>query len=65
MPLTELGLAATREAGWRTKAADAVAPRAARSPLPVREEQVRAALGLLFLGLSVKYVVGTLRKLRR
>jgi hypothetical protein len=64
MALKELGLAATRDAGWRTKAADTLAPRAARSPLPVREEHVRAALGLVFLALSVKYVAATLAKLR-
>jgi hypothetical protein len=63
MALKELGLAAQRDAGWRTKAADVVAPRAARSPLPLREDQVRVALGLLFLGLSVKYVAATLKKL--
>jgi hypothetical protein len=60
----ELGLAATTDAGWRTKAADMIAPRAARSRLPVREDQVRVALGLLFLGLTVKYLAGTLAKLR-
>jgi hypothetical protein len=63
MAVKELGLAATRDAGWRTKAADVVAPRAARSSLPVREEHVRAALGLLFFGLAAKYVAATLKKL--
>jgi hypothetical protein len=29
----------------------------------VREEHVRAALGLLFFGLAAKYVVATLKKL--
>jgi hypothetical protein len=65
MAVKEIGLAGTRDAGWRTKAADAVAPRVGRSSLPLREEQARAALGLLFLALSVKYVVSTLQKLRR
>ncbi len=61
MAVRELGIAATG-AGWRQKAADAVAPRVARSPLPAREEHVRVALGLLFVALSVKYLVGTVRR---
>ncbi len=44
--------------GWREKVGDAVAePLAERTPL--RDEQIRAALGLLFFSLSVMYVVKT------
>jgi len=44
--------------GWRAKAADAVAePLAQRSPLD--EDQVRAAMGVLFFALAVMYVVKT------
>ena len=60
MKVEQVGHAALE--GWREKAADAVAPRVAgRSPL--RESQVRAALGLLFLALTVKYLVTTTRRL--
>jgi hypothetical protein len=46
--------------GWREKVADGVAePISNRTPL--REEQVRAAIGGLFFALSVMYVVKTLR----
>ena len=48
--------------GWREKAADAVArPVSKRSGLS--DDQVRAAVGALFFGLSVIYVVGTVRRL--
>ena len=48
--------------GWRVKAADAVAgPVSQRSPLT--DDQVRAAVGALFFGLSVLYVYGTVRRL--
>jgi hypothetical protein len=48
--------------GWRERVADAVGPRVAeRSPL--RESQVRTALGLLFLALAVKYLAGTTQRL--
>ena len=44
--------------GWREKVADVVAePVAKRAPL--EEEQVRAAIGVLFFVLSVMYVVKT------
>jgi hypothetical protein len=45
--------------GWREKAAEPVARRA-----PVRDDYVRAALGLLFLGLSLRHLVHTARRLR-
>ena len=48
--------------GWRGKVADAVAaPVARRSPLT--DDQVRAAIGGLFLVLSVLYVVNAVRQL--
>jgi hypothetical protein len=46
--------------GWRAKVADATAgPVAKRTPL--REEQVRALVGVAFLALSVVYVVRALK----
>jgi hypothetical protein len=50
--------------GWREKAADAVAPRVAQRSR-IAEDQIRAALGLVFLGLTVKYLVTTTRRLLR
>lgn len=48
--------------GWRTKVADSVAtPVASRSSLS--EDQVRAAIGALFLTLSLMYVVGAVRRI--
>jgi hypothetical protein len=48
--------------GWRAKVADAVAaPVARRSGLS--DDQVRAAIGGLFLALSVLYVVNAARQL--
>ncbi len=44
--------------GWKEKLADSVARRA-----PVRDEYVRTALGLLFLALSVRYVLQSVREL--
>jgi hypothetical protein len=44
--------------GWKEKVADNVARRA-----PVRDDYVRAALGLLFLALSVRYLALTARDL--
>lgn len=60
MDVVRFGTAGLR--GWRTKAADAVAPRLARH-LPLAEEQIRAALGVLFLALTAKYLAGTLSDL--
>jgi len=62
MDVVTLGTAGLR--GWRTKAADLMAPPLARR-LPVSEEQVRAALGVLFLALSATYVVGAVSDLSR
>ncbi len=46
--------------GWRRKLADVVAaPVASRTPL--REEHVRAFIGVSFFALSVMYIVKTVR----
>ena len=46
--------------GWRAKVADAVAdPVSSRTPLS--RDQVRGALGAAFFGLSVMYVVKTVK----
>ena len=51
--------------GWREKAADLVAPRAAKLG-PVSEDQARAIIGGTFFVLSVYYVVATVvRALKR
>jgi hypothetical protein len=51
--------------GWREKAADLVAPRAAKHG-PVSEDQARAIIGGTFFVLSVYYVVSTVvRALKR
>jgi hypothetical protein len=48
--------------GWRAKVADVVAePVARRSGLT--DDQVRAAIGALFLALSVVYVAGAVKRL--
>jgi hypothetical protein len=44
--------------GWKQTVADTAARKA-----PVRDEYVRAALGLLFLALSVRHVVRSAREL--
>ena len=44
--------------GWRKKAADLVAPRAANVG-PVSEDQVRVVIGAAFFGLSLYYVVAS------
>ena len=61
--MQELGHAGA-DAGWRKKVADGVAvPLAKRTPLSA--DLVRAGLGLVFVGLSVYYLLGTARRLRR
>ena len=57
MKVQDVGHAAL--SGWKEKVADAVAPRA-----PMRDDYVRAALGFLFLALSIKYLARTARQLR-
>jgi len=44
--------------GWKAQVADHVARR-----VPVRDDRVRAAFGLLFLGLSLRYLATTARRL--
>jgi len=56
MRVEDVGHAAL--AGWRRRVADAVAPR-----LPVRDDAVRAAVGFLFLALTLKYLVDTAREI--
>ena len=56
MKVEEVGQAAL--SGWRKPVADAVAPR-----VPLRDDAVRAAVGFLFLALTVKYVVDVAREL--
>ena len=53
----ELGNAAL--VGWREKAAEPVARKA-----PLKDEYVRAAIGLLFLGLTIRHLAETVRRLR-
>ena len=54
---TELGKAGLQ--GWREKAGDVVAgPVSSKTPLD--EDQVRAAVGILFFALAVFYVVKSL-----
>lgn len=48
--------------GWRAQVADAVAEPVARHSR-LSDEQVRAAIGALFLGLSVLYVAGAVKRL--
>jgi len=57
MNVKEVGNAAL--VGWREKAVEPVARKA-----PLRDEYVRAALGLLFLGLTIRHLVETARRLR-
>ena len=56
MKVDELGNATLH--GWKKKVADTAARKA-----PVRDEYVRAALGLVFLALSVRHVVRSVREL--
>ena len=48
--------------GWRARVADAVAQPVARHS-PLTDDQVRAAVGALFLVLSVLYVAGAAKRL--
>jgi len=56
---TELGKTAL--VGWREKVANGVAGSLAKRT-GVSEEPVRAAIGAMFFGLSVYYVVSTVRR---
>jgi hypothetical protein len=57
MKVKDVGNAAL--VGWREKAADPVARRA-----PLRDDYVRAALGLVFLALTLRHLAETVRRLR-
>lgn len=57
---TQLGQAGLQ--GWRKTVADRVAPPAA-AKAPLSEDQIRAAIGVLFFVLSVMYVVRTIQEL--
>jgi hypothetical protein len=57
MKVKDVGNAAL--VGWREKAVDPVARRA-----PLRDDYVRAALGLLFLALTLRHLAETVRRLR-
>jgi hypothetical protein len=57
MNVKEVGNAAL--VGWREKAAEPVARKA-----PLRDDYVRAALGFLFLALSIRHLAETARRLR-
>jgi hypothetical protein len=48
--------------GWRAKAADTVAAPVARHS-PLSDEEVRAAVGAVFLVLSLVYVLGSLKRI--
>jgi hypothetical protein len=56
MKVDDLGNATLH--GWKEKVADTAARKA-----PMRDEYVRAALGLVFLALSVRHVVRSVREL--
>ena len=55
----ELGLHALQ--GWRKNVADAAAPRMARRT-GVREADIRAAIGLLFVALAVRHLALTVKR---
>lgn len=50
----------TALSGWREKVADAVAERA-----PVRSDRARAAIGVVFFALSLRYVLKTVGRAAR
>jgi hypothetical protein len=59
MAAGELGLAGLQ--GWRAKVADVAGPAVAHRT-PLAEDQVKAAIGLLFFALAVVYVAKTLKE---
>jgi hypothetical protein len=56
---------AAATSGWRGRVADAVEGPAHRSRVPVSGNQMRAVLGLAFLGISVAYLAQVARRLVR
>jgi hypothetical protein len=55
----ELGRAGLQ--GWRAKVADVAGPAVAQRT-PFAEDEVKAAIGLLFFGLSIFYVAKTVKE---
>jgi hypothetical protein len=51
--------------GWRGRLADTLEGPAADSRLPVGRQEARAILGLVFVGLSIAYLVQVVRELNR
>jgi hypothetical protein len=47
--------------GWRKRVVDAAAPRIAKRT-PMRERDIRAVIGLLFIALAIRHVVVTLKR---
>jgi hypothetical protein len=47
--------------GWRKRVVDAAAPRIAKRT-PIRERDIRALIGLLFIALAIRHVVVTLKR---
>ncbi|HEU4450708.1 MAG TPA: hypothetical protein VFR63_12100 [Gaiellaceae bacterium] len=64
MDWKSIGHAATAS-GWRGRVADAIEGPAQQSRVPVRGDQARAVLGLVFLGISVAYLFQVARRLAR
>ena len=58
--LVDLGHAGVAS-GWRKRLADRAAPPLARRT-PLASHHVRAAIGLLFVGLAAGYLLRTLRR---
>jgi hypothetical protein len=50
--------------GWRKRVVDAAAPRIAKRT-PMRERDIRALIGLLFIALAIRHVVVTLKRFAR
>jgi hypothetical protein len=47
--------------GWRKRVVDAAAPRIAKRT-PMRERDIRAVIGLLFIALAIRQLIVTLRR---
>jgi hypothetical protein len=56
MEWKDIGHAAAAS-GWRGRVADAVEGPVHRSRVPMKGDQLRALLGLAFLGISVAYLI--------
>jgi hypothetical protein len=50
--------------GWRKRVVDVAAPRIAKRT-PMRERDIRALIGLLFIALAIRHVVMTLKRFAR